>query len=479
MGETFRIDFGEQSSPGRGTGPETGPRHFNVFREPIPGGQPSAPFYAADGLKRFTLVTDGGKCRGIISLDENAYAVSGTRVVKLDSAGTVTTLVGGIPGTDPVFMTRNEKSETPQIVAVVTGKRFLIEDDVMSEITDTDLPPPNSVTTLNSRVIYTIQDGRFFWSDIDAADVIQALNFATAEGLPDGLVRGFAHRLDLWLFGAKSVEVWRDTGNIDDQYRRISGVLIPIGCLAPASVAALDLALFWIGDNFKVYRSDGYRPEPISHFGVSRSIKAETSSITATAHFSGGHGFYTISGSTFTWQWNDTTRKWFERTSRQDNGQQGRWRAECHTELGLRNIFGDATTNVFYETDPDTYDEDGTAMMWRLRSPPNHAYPNRLIVDKLHLAFEVGVGLNDPDPHKSNPKVQLRYSDDGGNTWSNTQTRALGKIGQRRNRVLFTQLGTTGLNGRIWEITISSPVIRKMLYAAVDARLALGGRQAA
>ena len=96
-----------------------------------------------------------------------------------------------------------------------------------------------------------------------------------------------------------------------------------------------------------------------------------------------------------------------------------------------------------------------------------HAYPNQISCDELYLDFIMGVGLNSSDVHASAPKAGLRWSDDGGNTWSNQLYRDLGAIGVRTNRVTFANLGTTQPTGRIWEVECSSPAVRCMMYAAV------------
>jgi hypothetical protein len=62
----------------------------------------------------------------------------------------------------------------------------------------------------------------------------------------------------------------------------------------------------------------------------------------------------------------------------------------------------------------------------------------------------------------------LRWSDDGGRTWSNQIFRALGAVGQYGTRVTFDGLGITGRAGRILELEISSPVVRSLMYAAIE-----------
>jgi hypothetical protein len=70
--------------------------------------------------------------------------------------------------------------------------------------------------------------------------------------------------------------------------------------------------------------------------------------------------------------------------------------------------------------------------------------------------------------HLTDPQVGLRWSDDGGRTWSNQIFRSLGAVGQYGTRVTFDGLGITGRAGRILELEISSPVVRSLMYAAIE-----------
>lgn len=60
-------------------------------------------------------------------------------------------------------------------------------------------------------------------------------------------------------------------------------------------------------------------------------------------------------------------------------------------------------------------------------------------------------------------KVLMRYSDDGGHTWSNWREKSLGEVGEYQKRLQFTQLG--GFVTRIFHVRVSSPVKRDLLGA--------------
>jgi hypothetical protein len=410
----------------------------------------------------------------MISTGSNIYAVSGNKVVKIDALGGVTDVTSGaIPGTDDVFMARNAASPF-QIAIVVEGKRYYIESDTLANITDTDLPPPNSVTFADQRIVFSVSDGRIFWSDIDDTTSIDALSFSTAEGAPDGLVRAFTHRLDLWLFGTETTEIWRSTADTDEPFRRVSGGYLQHGCDAHHSVANLGDTLFWINEKHQVVAANGYAPQVISNLDVSRDIHAATdhNQISGFAYYSHGTGFYVLtntnsSDTEWTWVFNINTGKWLERRSDGSN----RWRGLYSARVADKWIVGDGTSANFYEVDQDTYHENDNPITWELRSPPVHAYPHRVSIDRLHLNFVAGVGLNSATTTDSDPQVYLDWSDDGGRNFSTTLQRSLGQQGEWLDTVKFNNLGITGRQGRIFRLRCSAHVARGLRHAMIEGDL--------
>ena len=62
-------------------------------------------------------------------------------------------------------------------------------------------------------------------------------------------------------------------------------------------------------------------------------------------------------------------------------------------------------------------------------------------------------------PPGVDPQVMLRWSDDGGHTWSNEHWAAMGKIGEYNTRVFWRRLGMTlKLRDRVYEISGTDPV---------------------
>jgi hypothetical protein len=67
------------------------------------------------------------------------------------------------------------------------------------------------------------------------------------------------------------------------------------------------------------------------------------------------------------------------------------------------------------------------------------------------------------------PRVMLRWSDDGGHTWSNEHWREMGRIGEHSHRVIWRRLGMTlKLRDRVYEVSGTDPVKIALLGAELQ-----------
>jgi len=67
-----------------------------------------------------------------------------------------------------------------------------------------------------------------------------------------------------------------------------------------------------------------------------------------------------------------------------------------------------------------------------------------------------------------NPELMMRYSDDGGHTWSSQRKTSVGKVGQYLARAAFRRLGRS--RERVYEISMSAPVKWHILGARISAK---------
>ncbi len=74
------------------------------------------------------------------------------------------------------------------------------------------------------------------------------------------------------------------------------------------------------------------------------------------------------------------------------------------------------------------------------------------------------------NPSLGDPQIMLRWSDDGGHTWSNEHWASMGKIGEYGKRVIWRRLGmTTKLRDRVYEISGTDPVKIAIMGAELSA----------
>ena len=76
--------------------------------------------------------------------------------------------------------------------------------------------------------------------------------------------------------------------------------------------------------------------------------------------------------------------------------------------------------------------------------------------------METGVGLPGTDP-----QVLLRWSDDGGHTWTDYAAASIGRVGEYGTRAIWHRLGAS--RDRVYEVKIVEPVRVTILGADLDA----------
>ena len=457
------LPLGLQSSPGM-YGHDAGGRLINAYADRADEkGKAQFPIRVREGLASFATLTGGGAFRGAVSLAPNGYVVAGTVVFKVNSGGGITN-IGSFPGAEPVFMAANRSDE---IILVSDGLRYSIIADVVATIADTDLPSGVSVTFLDGYFVVGIADGRFFWNTLDDVTAWASADFATAEAIPDGLMVVHARGSELLLFGPSSIEFWASTGA---PFERIPGTLLKnFGLLCRHSVRDINDVPFFVASDGTVRMLNGYQPVRISTADQERDIGgiADKDTIVATAYSLEGHQYYCLSSPTWTWVYDATIGLWHERISYGET----RWRAEGFVNIDGVPAVGDFESALLYELDPDANDDAGEHLIWTLRTPPVHAYPNPLGFNALYLDTIPGTGLNSATAALSDPQVMLDWSDNGGKTFSDERQASVGAIGEFNKRVVFRRLGQTKEDGRIFRISMSAAVVRGLLGGAIDAEL--------
>ena len=271
-----------------------------------------------------------------------------------------------------------------------------------------------------------------------------------------------------------------------------------------------------------VYKNNGYSGVRVSTHAIEYAIAqyGNISDAVAYTYQQEGHAFYVLNfpSASKTWVYDVSVQAWHERAS--GNEGQYRHRSNCQCNFGGTIIVGDFENGNIYAFDLDVYADNGQIQRW-LRSwralPTGQNNLKRTAHHSLQLDAETGVGLNGIDPFAplSNllaegfpflatelddditteagvgllavtpittsddlltesgedilvsvatvqgviPQAMLRWSDDGGHTWSNEHWRSMGAIGQYGYRTIWRRLGMTEkLRDRVYEVSGTDPV---------------------
>ena len=471
-------------------------RMVNLFAEIVPeAGKEPAFLNRAPGLRLLATVGTG-PIRGLWSFGGYGYVVSGSELYKVDSGWTAA-LLGSVSGTGPVSLSDNGI----QLFVACNGPSYIYNSvtNAFAQITDPDFPGAVTVGYLDGYFVFNEPNSQRIWitSLLDGLSV-DPLDFASAEGSPDGLVSLIVDHREAWLFGTNSVEVWYDAGAADFPLQRIQGAFNEIGCAAAYSVAKLDNGLFWLGSDARgrgiVYRANGYTGQRISTHAVEWQIQqyGNLSDAIGYTYQQDGHAFYVLvfPSANTTWVYDVSTGAWHERAGWTGSAFT-RHRGNCQMSFADEIVIGDYESGNIYAFDLDVYTDNGQIQRW-LRSwralPTGQNNLKRTSHHTLQLDCEAGVGLNGIDPEDvvpavnesldlnfvlqnyavleptvytqgANPKVMLRWSDDGGHTWSNEHWAEMGRIGEYGRRVFWRRLGMTmKLRDRVYEISGTDPV---------------------
>ena len=463
---------------------------INLFPEAVPeGGKEPAFISRTPGLSVVTTVGTG-PVRGEWNFGGYGYIASGSSLYKIDTNYTAT-LLGTISGSGPVSMSDNGT----QLFVACNPNSYIYNSStgVFAQITDPDFPGAVTVGFLDGYFVFNQPDSQTLWvTSLYDGTSIDPLEFASAEGNPDRIVSILVLHQEVWVFGTNSIEVWQDVGNVDFPLARIQGAFIEIGCQAPYSPAILDNAVFWLGRDNRgsgmVYRSNGYNGVRVSNHALETAIQSygDISDAIGYSYQQDGHSFYMLifPAADKTWCYDVATGEWHQRASWSD-GQFYRHRSNCQMNFADKILVGDYVNGNLYHFDLNVYTtefalllesgsflllEDGEPITlesntgaidrwvrsWRAL-PTGQNNLKRTAHHSLQLDCETGVGI--VTGQGSDPEVLLRWSDDGGHTWSNYHSRKMGKIGQYGYRTIWRRLGmTTKLRDRVYEISGSDPV---------------------
>ena len=427
------------------------------------------------GLKSLGSVSGKNEVRAIINhnddklycvIDDTAYVITfdeDALSMTFVSMGTLNTTTGPVSwDINPTQVMLVDGSSSGYIITIAT--------DTLATISDADFTGGTQVRFMDSYFIYNTPDAAtMFATALNDGTSVDALDVATAEGSPDKLVGIAIDKRELWAFGQQSVEIWYDAANASGfPFSRREGAWIDYGCGAAHSIVKMNNGLTWLDSRGYIVHAQGYQPQIISSPAISKEINAmcTTSDALAYSYMDRGSLVYVITFPTEekTFAYDFTTERWHEKAYWTQDDSFTRHKANCHVRYKNFELVGSHDSGEIYSLSHLYFDDAGDAVH-RVRTTAHFNDEFYFVtIYNLELHLEAGKGL--VTGTGSDPQIMMRYSNDGGYTWSNEISRSIGKIGEYSKRIRWNNLGSA----REWlfEFRFTDPIPYTIVDASID-----------
>lgn len=336
-----------------------------------------------------------------------------------------------------------------QVAFVTGGNLYVYNGTTFARVTTYDdgesaLPAFSGAAFLAEQFIFPQLGSDIWWySAVNDATSINALNFYQCEEAPDPIVDVVAIGDELAFVGAETVEWWDQTGSFNAPYQLAQGRTYTRGSAAQGTVVKHDNAMFFLGDDRVVYRSS-IIPSRVSTPGIEEALRlcSNLSACTASRVLVDGHSFYVLNiPGQPSFAYDCQTQAWAEWAS----GAEG---------AGFLGLFGinssginylGAVDGTIYRADPSVT-ADGSVQWSQIVNAGLYSLEGTFSNSSVALSFTRPV-VGTPS------SVQMRYSDDNGLTYSPMKT----PIRLTGNTAVWRRLGYVNSPGRTYEFTIYDP----------------------
>ena len=320
------------------------------------------------------------------------------------------------------------------------------------------------------------------WASSDLlSPITYSLSFASKFTGPDDLVSLIVDHGQIYLLGENTSEVWADTGTFPFPFQRIPGASSQHGIAAKFSMARFGNSFAYVSKNIRgqavIVKMNGYFPERISTHAVENTlVNHDISDAIAYTYQQEGHECYVVTFPSLelTWVYDGSTQMWHKWLWLNSNSNFERHRSNCSAFFQNQVLVGDWENGQIYRLDPDNYTDNGNNIRRVRRCPHLVTDFQRQYFDELQIQFQPGVGLQgittppiNTETEGANPQAMLRWSNDGGSTWSNEHWAAIGKVGQYQNRIIWRRLGWA--RDRIYEVVVTDPIKAVIVSANLKA----------
>jgi hypothetical protein len=325
--------------------------------------------------------------------------------------------------------------------------------------TDGAFTGANTVDIVDNYFVYNRPSSQQWGASNALSPISVGTSFSSKDGSPDNLVALIVDHREVYLLGEASSETWVDVGAAQFPFQRIPGTSTQHGIAATFSVARLGNSFAYLSRNNRgqaeIMQMNGYIPQRISNHAVENTLvdKYVDDAIAWTYQLE-GHEVYVISFPTIniTWAYDIASGMWHKWLYTNNLGQFERHRGNCCALFQGMVLVGDYANGTIYKLDKQNYTDSGQNVRRLRRAPHLVADLQRQYFEELQIQFQPGVGTS----NTLNPQAMLRWSNDGGSTWSNEYWVSIGQQGKYKNRAIWRRLGMA--RDRIFEVSVSDPI---------------------
>lgn len=330
----------------------------------------------------------------------------------------------------------------------------------------------SSVDIVDNYFVYNDPDTQQWAASNLLSPLTNPLSFASKDGAPDDLVSLIVDHREVYLLGEQSSEVWVDVGAQPFPFQRIPGTSTQHGIVAKNSMARVGNSFAYVSRNIRgqgmIVQMNGYSPQRISTHAVENTLVNQyIEDAIAWTYQLEGHECYVVTFPTLnlTWVYDVSTNMWHKWLYTNNLNQYERHRGNCCAVFQGKVLIGDYENGQIYELDPNNYTDNGQKVRRLRRCPHIVTDLQRQFFDELQIQFQPGVGLQ--TGQGQDPQAMLRWSSDGGSTWSNEYWVSIGKVGRYVNRAIWRRLGWS--RDRIFEVVVTDPVKAVIVSANLKA----------
>lgn len=413
----------------------------NMMPIATPNGVSNGYLRPADGIVQ--TATGPGVTRGGINWNGSCYRVMGTKLVRIESNGTITTLgdVGG--STEQVTLDYS----FDRMAIASGGALFYWDGSTLTQVTDADLGIVKDVVWVDGYFMTT--DGEYLIvTELNDPFSVNPLKYGSSEIDPDPVLGLYKLRNEIYAINRYTIEIFDNVGGSLFPFQRINGAQVQRGAVGTHAAALFMDHLAFVGsgrnESIGVYLGANGQSQHISTTEIDRILSTYTetqlSTILVESRLLDGQWLLYIHLPDRTLVYNGTASQSMQAqvwsvltTSLVETGQYlARNFVYCYDKWLVGNpasaLHGELVENISSHWGSEVGWEFGTQMLY------NEA--KGAIFHELELVALPGrVALNDA------PVVWTSYTLDG-ETWSQDRPCALGSIGNRGKRIRWLQQGT-------------------------------------